>query len=232
MGSSKALVSNFIFYLHKSSTQLLQNHRIAGDWKNFWSFVSPIRPSCFQQSTSPLWVTCHSGQELSKSCQVTKGASCTCSSWSRGQQQMPTAMSPVVLCSLVTAQNLSDGSSSSPRHRSTHSSWPTWRTTLPPCILCLLSKEPVSIHSTPDGYMMYPTISPWPGQDHSLQLHTELQSTHPPPMGVPVYSRFGMAIWSPAAEKPVHCPRLCMHKNLWECKPHASSLKQAKPFKG
>lgn len=157
MDSSKALVSNFIFPLHMSSTHLLENHRMVGVWRNFWSFVS--NQTFLASSRAPLLIGSPVTQVRNSpgGCQVkvttrvqglwiwgcfclSKGALCTCT-WSGGWQQMATAMSPMVLCS----QNLSDGSSSSPRHRSMHSSCPHERQ-LYLLVVCACAFQRAHIH--------------------------------------------------------------------------------------
>lgn len=184
MGSSKALVSNLIFHLHKRPIHLLQNHRMAS-WIKGTSGVLYPQPDLpgFQQSTSPHWVTCHWDQEAPGSCQVnpkgpgavnlncfylSKGALCTFSSWSAvhwsAAADVHCYVTPSALQSLErTSENLWEGSSPSPRHRSMYSSWPTSRTTLPPCVLCLCF---------PKG--SYPSIAlllnPWCIQQHPHDL--------------------------------------------------------------
>lgn len=151
---------------------------------------------------------------------------------------MATAMSPMVLCS----QNLSDGSSSSPRPRSMHSSWPTWRTTLPPCSLCLcFPKSP------------YPSIALllWMYIPHNASNNIPMTWTRSQPATAhrapisplsPSGCTSVQVLWngnlicSPTAEKPVHCPRshtrLCMHGNLRECNHMHQTPNKKKPFKG
>lgn len=173
MGSSKALVSNLIFHLHKSSTHLLQNHRMVGNWRNFWSFISPTRSSWLpaEHLSSLGHLSLRSGtlQEAvrlkppkgSRGCECElllplQRALCTFSSWSD-------AHCYVTLCSSVTGENLWEGSSPSPRHRSMHSSWPTSRTTPPPCVLCLCLQK----GSYPSTALL---LNPWCLQQHPHDL--------------------------------------------------------------